>query len=169
MSGTVAAMLPHLAHQAAFGAVAAAGFGVLFNFGARALVWCAIAGAVALGVRTLVQQFGGSLEAATFLAAIATSCAAILARGWLGPAANAIALAGCIPMVPGAFFGQAMLGYMAVAADTSGESTAQIVAASQAFVRVLSIDGSIGAGLALRASIGAACCVIGRSSPSSGP
>ena len=64
-------------------------------------------------------------------------------------AAHAIALAGCIPMVPGAFFGQAMLGYMAVAADTSGESTAQIVASSQAFVRVLSIVGSIGAGLTI--------------------
>jgi len=131
--------------------VAAAGFGVLFNFGGRALIWCAVAGALALAVRTLVQQHGGSLEAATFLAAIATSCAAILARGWLGPACNAIALAGCIPMVPGAFFGEAMLGYMAVAADTSGQSTAAIVAASQAFIRVLSIVGSIGAGLAIPA------------------
>lgn len=54
-------------------------------------------------------------------------------------------------MVPGAFFGQAMLGYMAVAADTTGSSTAQIVAASQAFVRVLSIVGAIGAGLAIPA------------------
>ncbi|KIZ43853.1 membrane protein [Rhodopseudomonas palustris] len=144
-------MLPHLAHQAVFGAIAAAGFGVLFNFGGRALAWCAVAGALALAVRTLVQQFGGSLEAATFLAAIATSCAAIISRRWLGPPCHAIALAGCIPMVPGAFLGQAMLGYMAAAADTSGASTAAIVASSQAFVRVLSIVGSIGAGLAIPA------------------
>jgi uncharacterized membrane protein YjjB (DUF3815 family) len=151
MTDQFIAMLSHLAHQAAFGAVAAAGFGVLFNFGGRSLIWCTVAGALALAVRTLVQHYGGSLEAATFLAALATSCAAILARRWLGIACHAIALAGCIPMVPGAFFGQAMLGYMAVAADTSGQSVPAIVAASQAFVRVLSIVGSIGAGLAIPA------------------
>jgi len=151
MTDQLIATLLHLAHQAAFGAVAAAGFGVLFNFGGRALLWCTVAGALALAVRTSVQGQGGSLEAATFLAATATSCAAILTRRWLGPACHAIALAGCIPMVPGAFFGQAMLGYMSVAGDTSGQSTAAIVAASQAFVRVLSIVGSIGAGLAIPA------------------
>ncbi|MFC0242778.1 threonine/serine exporter family protein [Rhodopseudomonas telluris] len=144
-------MLPYLAHQAAFGAVAAAGFGVLFNFGGRPLVWCAIAGALALAIRTVSQKSGVSLEAATFLAAAGTSCAAILLRRWLGPACNAIALAGCIPMVPGAFFGQAMLGYMSVAADTSGHSMSQLVASAQAFIRVVSIVGAIGAGLAIPA------------------
>ncbi|MBP0651519.1 threonine/serine exporter family protein, partial [Mycobacterium tuberculosis] len=58
------AQLPRLAHQAAFGAVAAVGFGVLFNFGWRRLVWCAAAGALALGVRTYCQDLRWSLEAA---------------------------------------------------------------------------------------------------------
>lgn len=151
MSELWLSMLPHLAHQAVFGALAAAGFGVLFNFGGRTLVWCTLAGALALAARTLVQQFGGSLEAGTFVASLTTSCAAILAQRWLGPTSSAVALAGCIPMVPGAFFGQAMLGYIAVAADTSGTATAQLVAASQAFVRVVTIVGAIGAGLAIPA------------------
>ncbi|ABD07628.1 conserved hypothetical protein [Rhodopseudomonas palustris HaA2] len=151
MSNELIAMLAHLAHQAAFGAVAAAGFGVLFNFGWRSLAWCAVAGALALGIRTFSQTSGASLEAATFLAAIGTSCIAILARRWLGVACNAIALAGCIPMVPGAFFGQAMIGYISVAADTSGQSVEQLVASAQAFIRVVSIVGAIGAGLAIPA------------------
>ncbi|KPG01016.1 threonine/serine exporter family protein [Rhodopseudomonas palustris] len=151
MTQDIVAMLPYLAHQAAFGAVAAAGFGVLFNFGGRPLVWCAVAGALALAIRTVSQKSGVSLEAATFLAAAGTSCVAILLRRWLGPACNAIALAGCIPMVPGAFFGQAMLGYMSVAADTSGQSVGQLVASAQAFIRVVSIVGAIGAGLAIPA------------------
>jgi uncharacterized membrane protein YjjB (DUF3815 family) len=145
------AMLPYLGHQALFGAIAAAGFGVLFNFGGRALIWCAVAGAVALAVRTLGQKNGFSLEAATFAAAAVTSCAAILSRRWLGVACHAIALAGCIPMVPGAFFGQALLGFMAVSTDASGQSVATTVTALRAFIRVLSTVGAIGAGLAIPA------------------
>jgi uncharacterized membrane protein YjjB (DUF3815 family) len=147
----IVAMLPYLGHQAAFGAIAAAGFGVLFNFGGRALIWCAVAGALALAVRTLGQKSGFSLEAATFAAAAVTSCAAILSRRWLGVACHAIALAGCIPMVPGAFFGQALLGFIAVSTDPSGQSVATTVTALQAFIRVLSTVGAIGAGLAIPA------------------
>jgi uncharacterized membrane protein YjjB (DUF3815 family) len=148
---SIVASLPHLGHQALFGAIAAAGFGVLFNFGGRALAWCAVAGAVALGVRTLGQTSGFSLEAATFTAAAVTSCMAILSRRWLGVACHAIALAGCIPMVPGAFFGQALLGFIAVSADTAGPSVPTTVMALKAFLRVLSTVGAIGAGLAIPA------------------
>jgi uncharacterized membrane protein YjjB (DUF3815 family) len=147
----IAAIWPHLGHQAVFGAIAAAGFGVLFNFGGRALIWCAVAGAMALGVRTLGQSSGFSLEAATFTAAAVTSCMAILSRRWLGVACHAIALAGCIPMVPGAFFGQALLGFIAVSADPSGQSVATTVTALKAFIRVISTVGAIGAGLAIPA------------------
>jgi uncharacterized membrane protein YjjB (DUF3815 family) len=145
------AVLPHLGHQAAFGAIAAAGFGVLFNFGGRALIWCAVAGALALAIRTLGQHTGVSLEAATFAAAAVTSCAAILARRWLGVASNAIALAGCIPMVPGAFFGQALLGFMAASGASPEQSVSTTIAALQAFIRVVSTVGAIGAGLAIPA------------------
>src|SRR5208283_476871 len=63
--------LLHVLHQALFGAVAASGFGVLFNFGWRDLRWCATSGALALTIRTLGQNAGWSLEAATFAAAAA--------------------------------------------------------------------------------------------------
>ena len=104
----------HLLHQAFFGAIAAAGFGGLFNFGIRALAWCAAAGALALGVRTLGLDLHWSLEAASFMAAVAASCCANVLRRPLGPRGSAVALAGCIPMVPGAFLGQAILGMLAV-------------------------------------------------------
>jgi uncharacterized membrane protein YjjB (DUF3815 family) len=145
-------LLPYLGHQAAFGAIAAAGFGVLFNFGGRALFWCALAGALALGVRTVCQNGGASLEAATFAAAAATSCIAIICRRWIGVTCHAIALAGCIPMVPGAFFGQALLGVMSVTgAAATDESMTTIVNSVQAFIRVISTVGAIGAGLTIPA------------------
>ena len=139
----------HLLHQALFGAIAAAGFGVLFNFGPRALGWCAAAGARALGGRTLGLDAGWSLEAASFAAAVAASCAVRLFRVWLGAAGNAMALAGCIPMVPGAFFGQAILGLFAVTAPHPENVEITIVTAMEYTLRVLFTVGAIGAGLAI--------------------
>jgi uncharacterized membrane protein YjjB (DUF3815 family) len=144
---------PHLLHQAFFGAVAAAGFGVLFNFGPRSLLWCAAAGALALAVRTLGQDAGWSLEAASFAAAVATSCAMALLHERLGAAGNAMALAGCIPMVPGAFFGQAILGMFAVTAPHPQNADTTALMAMEYMVRVIFTLAAIGAGLAIPAHL----------------
>ena len=90
----------NLLHQAFFGAVAAAGFGVLFNFGPRSLIWCALGGRAGVGGADHGVGCGLSLKAASFAAAVATRCAMILLRERLGPAGNSMALTGCIPMVP---------------------------------------------------------------------
>ncbi|GAA0568784.1 threonine/serine exporter family protein [Rhizomicrobium electricum] len=140
----------HLLHQAFFGAVAAAGFGVLFNFGLKALAWCAAAGALALCVRTLGLDQHWSLEAASFVAAVSASICANLFRRPLGPRGNAVALAGCIPMVPGAFFGQAILGALAVTTPHP-ENAAVILTAIEYLLRVLFTLAAIGAGLAIPA------------------
>jgi len=142
----------HLAHQTVFGAVAAAGFGVLFNFGLRSLLWCAAAGALALGVRTLGLDLGWSLEAASFVAAVAASLSANALRRPLGPRGNAVALAGCIPMVPGAFFGQAILGALAVTTPHP-ENAAVILTAIEYLLRVVFTVAAIGAGLAIPAHL----------------
>jgi hypothetical protein len=62
--------LPFLLHQTICGAIAAAGFGVLFNIGFRSLPWCAASGALALAVRTYCLGLGWNLEAASFAAAL---------------------------------------------------------------------------------------------------
>lgn len=143
------AALLHLVHQVAFGAIAAAGFAVLFNVGPRTLAWCAAAGGLALLARTLAQDAGWSLEAASFVAAIAASCAAWAFRRFLGPESNAVALAGCIPMVPGAFMSQAILGLLAVTAPHPENEVATIVLAVEYMLRVIFTLGAIGAGLAI--------------------
>jgi len=142
----------HLLHQAAFGAIAAAGFGVLFNFGLRSLTWCAGAGALALGVRTLGQDAAWSLEAASFVAALATSCAMRPLIGFLGSRAHGVALAGCIPMVPGAFLGQAILGMLAVTTPHPENATV-ILTALEYLLRVFFTLAAIGAGLAIPAQL----------------
>jgi uncharacterized membrane protein YjjB (DUF3815 family) len=143
------AALLYLLHQALFGALAAAGFGVLFNIGPKTLLWTMAAGALALGVRTVCQQAGWSLEAASFVAALATSGAVCYARIWLGATYNTVALAGCIPMVPGAFMSQAILGLLAVTAPQPDNELATIVMAMEYMIRVIFTLGAIGAGLVI--------------------
>lgn len=149
----ILAALPRLAHQAVFGGVAAVGFGVLFNFGWRRLVWCFVAGMLALGVRTFCQDLHWSLEAASFAAATVTSCAAILMKRSIGTACHAVALAGCIPMVPGAFFGQALLGFFALTAPNPTDAVNTIVLSMEAMLRVIFTLGAIGAGLTIPAHL----------------
>lgn len=142
-----------LTHNAAFGAIAAVGFGVLFNFGPRALLWCAAAGALALGVRTSCQAQGWSLEAASFVAAATTSLAVIVLRRHVGVIAHAVALAGCIPMVPGAFFGRALIGFFDLTMPTLIDPVSTAVTSIEALARVIFTLGAIGAGLAIPAHL----------------
>ncbi len=138
-----------VAHQGAFGALAAWGFGVLFNFDWRSLIWCSALGALALVVRTFALAGGWSLEAASFAAALAAGAAVALAAPERGEGADMIALAGCIPMVPGAFFGKAILGRFALTAPAPAHAEETGVFAVVAMTRVILTLGAIGAGLAI--------------------
>lgn len=149
MTDAILAAVPHVAHQAAFGGLAAVGFGVLFNFGWRRLLWCMAAGALALTVRTICQDAGWSLEAASFAAAAVTSCATIALKGSIGVAGQAVALAGCIPMVPGAFFGQALLGFLDLTAPAPDDPVMIATQSLAAMLRVIFTLGAIGAGLSI--------------------
>jgi len=142
-----------IAHQAAFGALAALGFGVLFNFGRKDLVYGGAMGAVALALRTLCLASGWSLEAASFVAALTASSLALVLSKHLGAAARAIALVGCIPMVPGAALNQALLGFLALSARHPDHVDATLVSSIQGMLNVVLTLGAIGAGLAIPAQI----------------
>ena len=70
----------------------------------------------------------------------------------LGPRGSAVALAGCIPMVPGAFLGQAILGMLAVTTPHP-ENAAVILTAIEYLLRVFFTLAAIGAGLAIPAHL----------------
>lgn len=153
MTNALLAAAPHVLHQALFGAVAACGFGILFNFGRRCLIWATAFGAVALAVRTLGLDAGWSLEAASFAAAFVTGALALVFRDRLGAAQETIAIAGCIPMIPGAFFGQALLGFFALTAPQAEHLETTVFLSLQSFLRVVFTLGAIGAGLAVPAHL----------------
>lgn len=140
----------HLLHQAFFGGAAAAGFGILFNFGKRDLQWCFLAGTISLAIRTLGLDAGWSLESASFVAAafLSASIAGFL-QNRLGPACDMIALTGCIPMVPGVFLTKAILGLFALTAPDPSQEITAVVQSVEYLLRVAFTIGAIGTGLAL--------------------
>jgi len=141
--------LLHLLHQTVCGALAAFGFGVLFNIGFRSLPWCAASGALALAVRTLCQEYGWSLEAASFAAALAVGGAVQVLRSRTNISPNALDVAGCIPMVPGSFAAKAILGLFALTMPDSSGAAETLIAAVGYSVRVTFTIGAIGTGLAI--------------------
>lgn len=143
-------MLAHVAQYSAFGGIAAAGFGVLFNFGRAALLWCAASGAVALAIRTVALNAGWNLEAASLVASAAvTACAVGLLRRRLGTAAPAVAVAGCIPMIPGAFFAQALLEMFELTRAHPVNPEALLVTSTISVLHVVFTLFAIGAGVSI--------------------
>jgi uncharacterized membrane protein YjjB (DUF3815 family) len=139
-----------LLHQTVCGAIAAAGFGVLFNIGFRLLPWCAVSGALALAVRTCcLEQFGWNLEAASFAAALTVGAAVQVLRMRAQISQNALDVVGCIPMVPGSFAAKAILGLFALTATNPVNTTETLTTAVQFTVRVMFTIGAIGTGLAI--------------------
>ena len=138
----------HLIHQTLFGGIAAMGFGVLFNFNLRHLWWCFLAGCLALGTRTLGQDMGWSLEGASLLAAglLATVCVVFFRNHYRTTGTNVI-LTGCIPMVPGSFFAQGILGLFAITAPHVENVDALANTSLQFLLRASFTVLAIGAGI----------------------
>jgi uncharacterized membrane protein YjjP (DUF1212 family) len=139
----------YLLHQTICGAIAAAGFGVLFNLGFRSLPWCAVSGALALAVRTGCQGLHWNLEASSFAAALTVGAVVQVVRARTDISQNALDVVGCIPMVPGSFAAKAILGLFALTAIDPAQATETLTTALQFTVRVMFTIGAIGTGLAI--------------------
>jgi uncharacterized membrane protein YjjP (DUF1212 family) len=139
----------HLLHQTLFGGLAAVGFGVLFNIGGRALLWCGAAGALALAIRTAGLDFGYTLEGASFTAALAVGSGVQLLQNRIGVSRNTLGVAGCIPMIPGGFAAKAIIGLFALTAPTVQNADQTLMLSVQNALRVMFTIGAMGTGLAI--------------------
>ncbi len=143
-------LLLHVLHQTAFGAVAAAGFGVLFNVRFRVLPVCALSGALALFIRTSATDgIGFSLVGASFAAALAVGMAAQLTRERAEISQEVIGVVGCIPMVPGAIAAKAILGLFTFTRGDIASDSRFLVSGMQYSLVVVFTIGAIGTGLAI--------------------
>ena len=138
-----------LLHQAVCGAIAAAGFGMLFNVAFRLLPWCAATGALALAVRTGCLAAGWSLEGASFAAAVAVGAATQTLRRGTDLSPDVLDVAGCIAMVPGSFAARAIIGLFSLTTSSVANEPETLITATQYTLRVMFTIGAIGTGLAI--------------------
>ena len=141
--------IPYLLHQTIFGGLAAIGFGVLFNMGGQALFWCGAGGALALAVRTTGLGLGWTLEGASFAAALAVGSGVQLFQDRTGVSRNTLAVAGCIPMIPGGFAAKAILGLFALTVPAVQNADQTLMISVQNALRVMFTIGAMGTGLAI--------------------
>lgn len=142
-------LFQHTLHHTVCGAIAAAGFGVLFNIGLRSLPWAAVSGALALLVRTICLNCSWSLEAASFAAALAVGFAVQALQRKADVSQNALDVAGCIPMIPGSFAAKAILGLFSLTAPNPSGANETLIIAVEYTLRVMFTIGAIGTGLAI--------------------
>jgi uncharacterized membrane protein YjjP (DUF1212 family) len=141
--------VPYLLHQTLFGYLAAIGFGVLFNMGGRALLWCGTGGALALAVRTAGLGLEWTVEGASFAAALAVGSSVRLYQQRIGVSRNTLAVASCIPMIPGGFAAKAILGLIALTLPGVTNADQTLMTSVQGALRVMFTVGAMGTGLAI--------------------
>ncbi|MBV8815761.1 MAG: threonine/serine exporter family protein [Verrucomicrobia bacterium] len=139
----------YLIHQALFGGIAAAGFGVLFNCPPAMLVECFASGAVALAVRTSTQSAGLSLPEAAFFAALTVAVIERVLQHYQSKRGSILAVVGCIPMVPGSLAADGLTNLFLMLNAREGED---VVAAAHGMKNLLMVAitlAAIGTALAI--------------------
>lgn len=134
--------------DALWSAMAALGFAVLFNVPVRTLWGCAMCGATGHAVRTLLMEAGLGIELATLAGATVVGfLGGVFARQWRTPTTT-FTVSGAIPMVPGVFAYETMIGLLTIA-DTSQPVNYDLVAeVIVSAVKTALILGAIAFGIA---------------------
>lgn len=130
-----------------FAAIPAVGFALVFNVPQKALIYCALGGAIGHGSRYLMMHFGVPIEWATFFAAIIVSMVGIhwSARFLAHP--KVFTVAALIPMVPGVFAFKAMIALVEL--NHRGYSPELVAMLMENFLKAMFIIAGLAVGLAM--------------------
>jgi uncharacterized membrane protein YjjB (DUF3815 family) len=140
----------HLLHQALFGGIAAAGFGVLFNCPPRLLSLGFAFGAVALAVRTGVQEISElGLPAASFIAALVLAALNRILEQPDSLRGSVLAVIGCIPMIPGSLAAKGLMNLFELLRSTPDKALLSATAAGGNLMLVAFTLFAIGTALAI--------------------
>nr|WP_321525839.1 threonine/serine exporter family protein [uncultured Cohaesibacter sp.] len=147
------ALLSHgLLHHIIFGGVAAAGFGILFNFSWRTVGLTAIGGGVALAVRTLGMDAQWGLAMSSTLAAAAVTVYVrllYLLPVYVPTGGSMLAIAGCIPMIPGSSASHGLVGLMTFATQHGNYDVLLLGSSVASLLSVVFTIGGIAAAITL--------------------
>lgn len=141
-------LIGFIVQDAFWSAIAATGFAVLFNVPMRTLPACALAGAMGHGLRTLLQQFGVSIEMATLISATVIGFLGVISARFYKTPATIFTVSGSIPLVPGALAYRTMIGILQFAHASSQTADALLVTLAQNGIQTALILGAIAVGIA---------------------
>jgi uncharacterized membrane protein YjjB (DUF3815 family) len=128
--------------------LAALGFAILFNAPKRLLFGCFLCGAAGHTLRTILMNSGASVEFSTLVGAVVVGfISAYLSDRYRVPV-SVFAVTGAIPLVPGVFAFQTIVGLLNATSSTTDQSAALLVAAAINGVRTALILGAIAFGIA---------------------
>jgi len=143
----------HIIHQAIFGGIASAGFGILFNCPPRIIVHCFGSGAVALAIRTGCQSANLNLPESAFFAALVVATAERVLQPFQETRGSIIALVGAIAMVPGSTAAKGLTNLFALLQARPGQEIAAATNGMRNLLEVTLTLAAIGTALAIPQSI----------------
>lgn len=142
-------VLQLILEDALWSGLAALGFALLFNVPRRALIYCVLTGAVGHAARTLLMTYAAfSVEGATLAAAILVGFLSKGLANHLEMPTLIFAITGAIPMVPGTFAYNTMLGLLRVAGAGPENGGALLVEVAVNATKTALILGAIATGIA---------------------
>ena len=139
----------HIIHQAVFGGIASAGFGILFNCSPRTILHCLASGAMALAIRTACQSANLNLPESAFFAALSVAAGERVLQPFQETRGSIIALVGCIPMVPGSLAAKGLTNLFTLLQARPGEEIAAATNGMRNLLEVTLTLAAIGTALAI--------------------
>ncbi len=141
-------LLSHVLQEMFWGMTATIGFAILFNVPRRALLTCLLLAAVGRGTRALCMETGGvSIVPATLVAA---TIIGFLSRAYalrLQMPSTIFGITAAIPLVPGKFAFETMLGVLQVASLPADTVSALLVTTAVNGVKTGLILGALAVGI----------------------
>lgn len=152
-------LLLYLATDAFWSGLAALGFAILFNVPKALLPGCALVGALGHAARALFIELGLSMELATLTGATLVGIGSQQLAKRTNSPASIFGVAGGIPMVPGVYAYQTMLGLLSIASATPETGVALLAEVGTNAVKTALLLSAIAMG------IGAPALLFQRSRP----
>jgi uncharacterized membrane protein YjjB (DUF3815 family) len=134
--------------DALWSGIAALGFAVLFNTPGRLLVGCFAAGAAGHTLRAVLVSLGVPIEAGTLAGATLVGFVSVYLADRYRVPVSSFSVTGAIPLVPGVFAYQTMIGLLNATSATGSQSAELFVAAGISGVRTALILSAIAFGIA---------------------
>jgi uncharacterized membrane protein YjjB (DUF3815 family) len=128
--------------------IAALGFAVLFNVPRRLLIACFLSGAIGHSIRAVMVSFGTSIEFATLIGAAAVGFLSVFLSGYFQVPASSFTVTGAIPLVPGVFAYQTIIGLLNATGAAEDQRMALLTAASISGIQTALILSALAFGIA---------------------